>query len=199
MTLLTMPPIAETATDALLRFNRQVLDQALQVITAHEGPQAPAYVGPVGSHLRHVIEHFEALLLGAEHALVDYDQRPRDRLLERCTVEARRRVLALQAQLAPGRLPQLERLLTVRGQAGLAGEMGFAVTSTIGRELVFVASHAVHHYALLQSHCRQQGIDLGADFGKAPATVAHERGGSITPSSTFLRKDTPCIPTKLAA
>lgn len=169
------------------------------MITAHEGPPAAAYVGPVGSHLRHVIEHFEALLLGAERALVDYDQRPRDQLLERCPVEARRRVLALQAQLVPGRLLPLERPVTVVGQAGLAEELGFAVTSTIGRELVFVASHAVHHYALLQSHCRQQGIDLGADFGKAPATVAHERGGAITPSSTFLRKDTPCTPTKMAA
>ena len=199
MPLLPMPPIAETAAADLLRFNCQVLDQALQVITAHEGPQAPTYVGPVGSHLRHVIEHFEALLLGAEHTVVDYDQRPRDRLLERCTVEARRRVLALQAQLAPGRPLPLERPLTVRGQAGLAGELGFAVASTIGRELVFVASHAVHHYALLQSHCRQQGLDLGADFGKAPATVAHERGGAITPSSTLLQKDTPCTPTRLAA
>lgn len=199
MTLLNMPPIAETATDALLRFNRQVLDQALQVIAAHEGPQAPAYIGPVGSHLRHVIEHYEALLAGAEQGAVDYDRRPRDRQLERCAIEARRRVVELQSQLAPGRHLRLEHPLTVRGQAGLVGELHFTVSSSFGRELVFVASHAVHHYALLQSHCRQQGINLGADFGKAPASVAHERGGSFTPHAPSLRQDTPCTPTQLAA
>lgn len=199
MTLNPMPSISDSATDELLQFNCDVLDQALQLIATHEGPQAPAYVGPVGSHLRHVIEHYEALLAGAEHGAVDYDRRPRDRQLERCTIEARRRIVALQAQLAPGRCLPLERALAVRGQAGLAGDLNFTVGSTLGRELVFVASHAVHHYALLQTHCQQQGIELGADFGKAPATVVHERGGFINPAPIPLRKDIPCTPMLQAA
>lgn len=199
MTLHNLPPIAETAHDALLRFNRQVLDQALALIALHEDSQAPAYLGPVGVHLRHVIEHYEALLSGAERNAVDYDRRPRDSLLERCPVEARRRVIKLQTQLAPSHLLPLAHPIGVRGQSGPVGELNFTVDSTFGRELVFVASHAVHHFALLQPHCRQHGIDLGADFGKAPATVAHERGGSIAPASTLHRKDTPCIPTPLAA
>ena len=73
-------PDAPTA--RLLRFNRDVLAQALALAAAHELPGAPPYLRPVGVHLRHVIEHYEALLYPAEAGVVDYDSRPRDALLE---------------------------------------------------------------------------------------------------------------------
>ena len=57
----------------------------------------------------------------------------------------------------------------------LAGEFNFEVESSLGRELVFVASHAVHHYALLAAHLRQLGLPVPEGFGLAPATVAHAR------------------------
>jgi hypothetical protein len=81
--------------------------------------------------------------------------------------------------------------LQVRGLGGLAGEFGFEVPSTLGRELAFLASHAVHHFALLKAHCLQQGIPLGEDFGKAPATVAHARASN--PSTPFVpMKESTC-------
>jgi hypothetical protein len=33
----------------------------------------------------------------------------------------------------------------------------------------------VHHFALMAHYCKLAGVDLGPDFGKAPATVAFER------------------------
>jgi hypothetical protein len=172
-----MPPSFDTDAQCLLKFNRDVLDQALALVAAHEVAGAPAYAGPVGSHLRHVIEHYEALIFPACHGVVNYDSRPRDVELERSAQVARARLLALLQRLLPEYRLSLDEPLSVRGKGGPGGEFDFTVGSTIGRELVFAASHAVHHFALLKAHCQQQGISVGANFGKAPATVAHERDG----------------------
>jgi hypothetical protein len=183
----------DSASDArrLLRFNREVLAQALILVAAHDGPGRPALAGPVGAHLRHIVEHYEALLgAAADGALVDYDRRPRDREIERCAALARQRLTALQRRLAAE--VALDTPLQVRGRGGLAGEFEFTVGSTLGRELVFVASHAVHHYALLQTHCAAHGIGLPADFGKAPATVAHERASSCNTPNPRPTKEPSC-------
>ena len=54
---------AATDLQRLLQFNHQVLAQAQALLVAHEDASATAYDGPVGAHLRHVIECYEALLL----------------------------------------------------------------------------------------------------------------------------------------
>ena len=180
-----MPKYPHPDTQRLLQFSIEVLDQALALVGAHERPGAPAYATPVGAHLRHVIEHYEALLSPAEPGRIDYDQRPRDRELERQPAVARARLEALQARLRQWTDLQLDAPLQVRGLGGLAGDFEFAVESSVGRELVFVAGHAVHHYALLQSHCAQHGIFINAQFGRAPATVAHERSApAASPKTT---------------
>jgi hypothetical protein len=160
-------------TRRLLRFNLQVLDQAAGLVEGFCGARAPAYRDPVGMHLRHVIEHYEALLNPAETGVVDYDRRPRDPRLERDPALARARLHALQRLLALA--PDLQQPVAVRVLVGVDGDFALQVPSSIARELVFVASHAVHHYALLRRHCEEQGIALAPVFGRAPATVAHER------------------------
>ena len=181
-----MSPDPAPDTQRLLQFSSDVLTQALALVASHEHPGAPDYAAPVGAHLRHVIEHYEALLFPAEPGNADYDRRPRDRELERQPTLARTRLIALQARLLQWTDAHLDSQLRVRGLGGLAGDFEFAVQSSGGRELVFVASHAVHHFALLQPHCRQHGIAISAQFGRAPATVAHERP-ALAVSPTILR------------
>ena len=168
-------------TDGLLTFNQRLIDQALALVAVHETSRQSHYAGPVGAHLRHVIEHYEALVFPAEHGVVDYDGRARDRELEGNPALASERLSALRARL-DGSLA-LHAPVQVRGQGGLAGEFIFAVPSCIGRELAFLASHTVHHFALLAPHCWQHGIPTPADFGQAPSTVAHARASSATPTS----------------
>jgi hypothetical protein len=178
---------AADATQSLLQTNRLLLDQALALVLAHQRPGAPDYERPVGVHLRHVIEHFEALLDPPLGAVVDYDARPRDRRLERDPAHACSRLLALDDRLRSLGREQLSRGVTVRGLAGLDGELAFVVGSTVARELAFVASHAVHHFALLLAHCEAHHIAVDESFGTAPATRAHARlqpaaGEPMTPS-----------------
>jgi hypothetical protein len=177
-----MPSNEQTTMQRLLGFNQQVLDQALAVVGEHLAssatpstePTSPPFAGPVGAHVRHVIEHYEALLQGLRTGAVDYDSRPRDTQLETSPHLARRRLLALHQQLVhltPGLLNQAVQVL---GQGGTVGDFSFSVASSLGRELAFLASHAVHHFALLAPHLHRHGVAVPAYFGRAPGTVAHE-------------------------
>ena len=160
--------------ERLLHFNRELLDQALNFVALHDQSNAPPYARYAGAHLRHVIEHYEALLLRPLGEALDYDNRPRDRELERCTLRARARLLRLQQRLQGWTQDTLDTPVRVLSRGGCLGEFEFATASSLGRELMFLASHAVHHFALLQVYCLEHGIALGGHFGKAPATVAHE-------------------------
>lgn len=186
-----MLPRHQASLSRLLAFNCDVLDQALTVIAAHAGEHAGRYAGPVGSHLRHVIEHYDALLFPAASGVADYDSRPRSGVLDRQPDLAAARVRALQQRLVALEREDLTAPVEVRGKGGLGGEFDFDVDSSLGRELAYVASHAIHHFALLKSQARLQGLILGADFGKAPATVAHERKHFATQPNL---DTTPCPP-----
>ena len=178
---------SESARAKLLSFNSDVIDQALGMIFLCESHNAAAnidiYAGPISAHLRHVIEHYDALLSPADDGVVDYDTRVRDRDVERSSGIARERLLGLKKRLAANSRA-LDSTLVVPSQTGLAGEFSFTAASTFGRELVFVASHALHHYALIRHYCQAAGILLDADFGKAPSTVAHERATQATQISS---------------
>lgn len=164
--------------ERLLNFNRQLVDQALALVAAFEIPSAPAYEQYTGPHLRHVIEHYEALLLRDADGAVNYDCRPRDRELERNLGMARARLIALKQCLIGWSDDALEQPLHVRGQVGLAGEFDVVTRSSMGRELMFLASHATHHYALLQVYCGQHGISTDSNLGRAPSTVANDLGAN---------------------
>jgi hypothetical protein len=179
-----MQPRQDSHLPPLVAYNRDVLGQALVVIATYGGDKSPRYAGPVGAHLRHVIEHYDALLCPATAGIADYDSRPRSIALERRPDLAAGRVRALRQRLAALQRHDLTAPLVVRGRGGLGGEFDFAVESSLGRELAYVAMHAIHHFALLKTHAEQQGLALDADFGKAPVTVAHERLSS-QPHSTL--------------
>ena len=177
----------------LLAFNQQLLAQAHALAAAHHAARLPDYAAVAGAHLRHLIEHFEALVLPASDGVVDYDSRLRDAALQACPLLAQQRLLALHGQLDDWHAEMLDRPVQVIGRAGQQGEVGFSVASTIGRELAFVASHTVHHFALLAAHCQQHGIHTPAHFGKAPATVAHERAcRAVATTRTSFSQESSC-------
>ncbi len=45
--------------------------------------------------------------------------------------------------------------------------------SSLGRELQFLASHSVHHFAMIGGICRALEAPLPDDFGAAPSTIRH--------------------------
>jgi uncharacterized damage-inducible protein DinB len=172
-----------TPTAELWAYNRVLLSQGLAMLDLLQA-KAHAdfrYAQAVGPHLRHIIEHYQALLntlSAADTDCVDYDARSRALDVQSDPVVTRQRLDTLMIEmdaLAEDARWSLSTPLTTRLQAGTTGELAVVVETTLGRELLFVASHTTHHYALVAHYCQAAGVALGADFGKAPATVAFER------------------------
>ena len=130
---------------------------------------------PVGPHFRHVIEHYSCLLAGHASGRVNYDARERDPALERDRGAALARIEELAGELRRLARADLEAPAEVRLECGSGGEPAQWSRSTVGRELQFLLSHTVHHFALIGLLLAQRGIGTGADFGVAPSTLEHRR------------------------
>jgi uncharacterized damage-inducible protein DinB len=167
----------------LWHYNSTLLSQAIDMIERLQTHAAPSFVyaQAVGPHVRHIIEHYEALLRHLDNAhsnSVDYDARERDVAVQsqpEITQAKLRSVAARLERYAQHPKWQLDTPLQTCLQTGAAGQLQLTVPSSLGRELLFVSSHTVHHFALLGHYCKAAGLDLGHDFGKAPSTLAFER------------------------
>jgi uncharacterized damage-inducible protein DinB len=138
-------------------------------------------ISSVGAHFRHVADAVECFVDGVILGMVDYDQRRRDprheydRQLARARFEAlaqKVRDLDLSA-LAPG----IDVVLDAPEAASdVAPDV--ATRSTPAREMSFLASHAIHHEALIAIVLRVQGVAVEPECGMAPATLRHAAGGA---------------------
>jgi hypothetical protein len=131
-----------------------------------------AYKDSIGGHLRHIIEHYEALIL-RDSNLIDYDARVRDEVLEESPGVAISRLEMLIHELKQETMMQIEYPVEVNCAGGQSGEFQFSHVSSIGRELCFLNSHCVHHLAIIKPICRKYGIPLDEYFGYAPSTIAY--------------------------
>lgn len=129
--------------------------------------------GRIGAHLRHVVDHYNSLLKGLHAGCVDYDARERSGSLETSRVAMTEALVEIETGL--------QKLVTWTEDVGLdvwidSGEPTTRTRSrsTLERELQFVCSHTLHHYAVIALLLRERGHPVDADFGVAPSTRKHE-------------------------
>jgi uncharacterized damage-inducible protein DinB len=127
---------------------------------------AACFNSSAGGHVRHVIEHYLSFLQGAETGEIDYEARPRDALVETDPAYARAQMESIGERLAA--LTE-DRELKVRAECA-PEHWG---TSSLLRELEFLLSHTIHHYALIGVICQLGGQVLPKDFGMAPSTLRY--------------------------
>lgn len=131
----------------------------------------------VGGHVRHNLDHVEALLRGLRTGEIDYDRRDRGTDVERDRLAAAAAILRLERELAE--FPWHEAPAAVRLTALTAPDLPPVVSATSpGREVAFVVSHTVHHNAIIGIMAELLGAEPPAEFGYAPSTVAHQRNQS---------------------
>ena len=167
----TVPP----AVGPLVGLLRQVFD-LVESLTADEYTRKPVGVVPssVGGHVRHNLDHVAALLRGLRTGEIDYDRRDRGTDVERDRLAALAEVLRLERELAD--FPWHEAPAGLTLTALVAPDLPAVTTATTAaRELAFVVSHTVHHNAIIGIMVRLLGAEPPAEFGYAPATVAHHR------------------------
>ena len=87
-----------------------------------------------------------------------------------CRLAAIQCILDLDADLLRLRPPPLRGYqVDVETQVDTSGAF-LVTTSTVGRELMFVISHTIHHNALIARLLDERAINMGPRFGLAPAT-----------------------------
>ncbi len=150
--------------------------EALEQLSDATYRQAPIpKAGSIGAHYRHIIDHFHALKNGWARGQVDYEQRLRGTPVEQDRRFAVELLTGIDNWLRSLPAAQLEQPLRVLCDIGGGPS---ASRSTLARELAFVCSHAIHHYAVIALLAERLGQPLPADFGVAPGTLRYRQGAS---------------------
>lgn len=152
-----------------------LLDEARALIdrVPEEDYARTAYesAGSVGSQLRHCLDCITCFVEGTQTGRVDYDRRGRDTHTE---VDRRHGAdcLAKAAQLLREDVAGwVDRDLSVRmDEPDRAANQGWQRSST-ARELRFLATHTLHHFALISLMLAERGFEMDPAFGLAPATA----------------------------
>jgi hypothetical protein len=133
------------------------------------------YIASVGQHIRHIIEHYQSFLRGLDQDEIDYEDRARDARIESDPAHA--------ALIMAGIIEQLQGLVVPHTNRGLnycsETSEGIATGTSVLRELEFLLTHTIHHYALIAVMARLQGCEPEAEFGIAPSTLKFQRSRVI--------------------
>jgi len=123
----------------------------------------------IGEHFRHNIDHYLAFREGFARGRIDYDARERNISLQDNSSEARHLMADLVSFLRAIEQEDLEKQLEIRMDDG--GDSTWSRTS-LRRELQFLLSHTIHHYALIVSIANRREPTCFPDgFGVAPSTL----------------------------
>ena len=134
----------------------------------------PSFRGStLGQHMRHTLDHVEALCNGMAEGLINYDLR-----IRATNVESSPDTAAERCQLLITRLSQLKADFPPASAVSSisscsSNDLSQSQPSSFGREIQFVASHTIHHFAIIAAICHQQDIDVSSEFGIAPSTLKH--------------------------
>lgn len=164
---------ASKVIDDLLQDNIDLLRQGMALFERLESAvyagEGEAHGRSIGAHLRHVLDHYDAFLTGLTSEEVDYDARARGTAVEVDRREGLRRVADVEARLNRITASDLDRRLQIREEASDS-------LSSARRELQFLQSHTVHHWAIIALLLAQQGIETPSRFGLAPSTLRYLDG-----------------------
>lgn len=166
-------PLAESNI-AFLRQGVELLESISDDLFLLKRP--PVFSSHIGGHLRHAFDHMALFAAHWASGRIDYDARVR-----KTRVETDRRACSdALGQL----IPEFSKVTALRGGDRISvkmdcGEDGGAsvsplwAESTVARELQFLVSHTVHHYALISMILQLEGQNPTEGFGYAPATLKY--------------------------
>jgi len=158
----------------LQQTNQHILAQLkdlLNVISEHAyaSPLALLHGSSVGQHVRHTLEFYQCLYEQVPLGFVDYEARNRDLCLETDP--------AFSATFAENIMLWLSRPIE---DVSLTMMVCFEnqnqeVQTTLMRELIYMAEHAIHHFAIIKIALAEAfpKIELPSNFGVAYSTIQY--------------------------
>jgi hypothetical protein len=141
-----------------------------------------AFNASIGAHYRHCLDHFQNLFNSVTIDDLNYDLRQRDTMIENdrfAALNATRRLRENFQSLGPD---CIYHTLNVTCKTSYAAASSQVSPSTVGREIMYVVAHAVHHYALIGIMGGLMELEMPPGFGVAPSTVKHQAESAIVNS-----------------
>lgn len=136
---------------------------------------AGALAPTVGPHFRHCLDFYVCFLDGLELRVVDYGSRSRSTELERDRPVAIKALESVAERLTKLDSDAVSEPLQLRREPAEDDDREQWLGSSVGRELQFLSSHTIHHYALIALALRMADHPVPDDFGVAPSTLEHWR------------------------
>jgi len=166
----------------LISANIHYLDQAERLVSgmadrSYANPVENFYSSTLGQHLRHCLDHYRSFLSGLGDAKIDYDSRERSAELECSTEFAICEITRIRNELQELSDDEVSVGVLVKLDCG-TGVADYQ-PSSLGRELQFLVSHTVHHFAMIGGICSCLKIPVEQGFGVAPSTLRHREAVSI--------------------
>ncbi len=163
---------------SLIAMNIHFLEQGLTLLNdigddLFTNTDSDLYKSSVAKHLRHVLEHYQSLL-ESEDGNVDYDDRQRNDRLENDRNYAIETIRTIIESLKSIEF-HLKKPVKIKNNEDNGAQSDPWGTSSYQRELQFLISHTVHHYALIAIILRIQGYLPEEDFGVAPSTLRYQK------------------------
>ena len=136
---------------------------------------APLFISSAGAHIRHILDHYSAIQNGLEIGVIDYDKRSRGGVVESDINAALRLISRIESFLLSLSDKQLQQNILLSTEVSVNKKQVEIVQTTLARELIFVGSHAIHHFAMIKQISQAQNVIIPEQLGIAPATATFLR------------------------
>jgi hypothetical protein len=160
----------------------EVLGQGKELIkslTDDEYRRCKANESSIGAHFRHIVEFVNQLLSGIESGRIDYSLRQRDPRIETDRRYAAETFRQSSAGLAELRADVFGENIVVKPEfLSDSAQLNIWCRSSVLRELDFVHSHTIHHYALIAEKLVAMKLRVPDNFGISPSTIRYREGTS---------------------
>jgi hypothetical protein len=158
---------------SLIDANIQALKEGAELLLMLDSEQydsvlKPAFQTTIGAHYRHLLEHYRCLFTQIAKGVFCYDKRERDEQLELDREYALRSIADIL-----GQLETIDFTLFAHKYHIVDHQLAAPLGTTLQRELLFLQSHTVHHFAIIAAMARGLGLQPMHDFGVAITTIKH--------------------------
>lgn len=122
----------------------------------------------IGEHTRHIVEMFQCLVRNYDSAIVNYDKRDRDKLIETNTSFAVQMILDIKNSISKEN-KNLELHQDIDGKS-------VNIQSNYYRELLYNLEHCIHHQALIKvAILKCESVAVDDNFGVARSTIEYRK------------------------
>ena len=134
----------------------------------------------VGSHFRHILDFAMNFLSGLDEGRINYNLRERDLRIEqeRAGAIARLNFVIEKLEDLPAHFAGQSIRVSLETQLSDSDDRFEFCDSSVLRELDFLQSHTIHHYALIATKLFALGYRVDAEFGVAPSTLNYWKNQS---------------------